>query len=134
MLYLIDRPPHHFSAMSKVSLLRITWCVPRKVFIIISGLTEKVLAWSDVHVVLWKAQSIKGTHTWAVHSTVLASEPITTLDYKEGTTYDIRSADLKVPSLSGPRSELTYGDQDKIGTWYSGTGYGPGESSRDVVC
>lgn len=134
MLYLIDRPPHRLSAMSRVSLLRITWYVPRKVIIISSVLTEKVLAWSDVHVVIWKAQSIKGTHTWAVHSTVHASEPITTLDYKEGTTYDIFSADLKVPSLSGPRSELSYGDQDKIGTWSFGTGYGPGGFCRDMVC
>jgi hypothetical protein len=85
MLYLIDGPPHHSSAMSKASLLRITWYVPRKVIIISSVLTEKVLAWSDVHVVIWKAQSSKGTYTWAIHSAVLASEPITTLDYKEGT-------------------------------------------------
>lgn len=45
----------------------------------------QIIAWTDVHVVLWSRQIIKGTNSWSVHSTVLASDPVTTVDYKEGT-------------------------------------------------
>lgn len=45
---------------------------------------RKIIAWSDVHVVIWKYQSGKHGKTWVVQSTLQASDAITTLDFKEG--------------------------------------------------
>jgi hypothetical protein len=44
----------------------------------------KIIAWCDVHVVIWKYQAGKHGKAWAVQSTLQSSDPITTLDYKEG--------------------------------------------------
>ena len=47
-------------------------------------LMEKIIAWCDVHVVIWKYQTGKHGRIWIVQSTLQASDPITTLDFKEG--------------------------------------------------
>ncbi|OCF41725.1 hypothetical protein I317_04429 [Kwoniella heveanensis CBS 569] len=44
-----------------------------------------ILAWSDVHVVLWRYLSSKGNAGWTVHSTVVATSCITCLDFVAGT-------------------------------------------------
>ncbi|WVQ94063.1 hypothetical protein IAU59_001141 [Kwoniella sp. CBS 9459] len=44
-----------------------------------------ILAWSDVHVVLWRYLSSKGNAGWTVHSTVVATSSITCLDFVAGT-------------------------------------------------
>nr|XP_019048640.1 WD-repeat protein [Kwoniella bestiolae CBS 10118]OCF27570.1 WD-repeat protein [Kwoniella bestiolae CBS 10118] len=44
-----------------------------------------IVAWTDVHVVLWQYLSSKKAGSWAVHSTVLASNPIQSLDFRAGT-------------------------------------------------
>ncbi|KAK8845415.1 hypothetical protein IAR55_006128 [Kwoniella newhampshirensis] len=44
-----------------------------------------IIAWSDVHVVLWQYLPSRSRGNWNVHSTVVASSPITCLDFLAGT-------------------------------------------------
>ncbi|WVR03440.1 hypothetical protein IAU60_000431 [Kwoniella sp. DSM 27419] len=43
-----------------------------------------ILAWSEVHVVIWQPVAAKGQTSWTVHSTVVASSSITCLNYRAG--------------------------------------------------
>lgn len=42
-------------------------------------LTVQMVAWSGEHVVLWHRQT-----EWSVHSTIMASTPIASIDYVDG--------------------------------------------------
>lgn len=44
----------------------------------------QIIAWCDIHVVLWKYQTTKSGKWWTVQSILQSSDPITALDYKEG--------------------------------------------------
>ncbi|WWC85740.1 uncharacterized protein L201_000606 [Kwoniella dendrophila CBS 6074] len=43
-----------------------------------------IIAWSDVHVVFWQYISTRKVGSWAVYSTILASSPVKSLDFRAG--------------------------------------------------
>jgi len=54
----------------------------------------EIIAWCDVHVVIWKYQTGKHGKIWIVQSTLQSSDPIATLDYKEGRLYHLEFTEL----------------------------------------
>lgn len=44
----------------------------------------KIIAWSGVYVVLWQLNAVGPSPEWVVHSTIVASAGISSLDYQTG--------------------------------------------------
>ena len=89
----------------------------------------KIIAWCDVHVVIWKYQTGKHGRVWTVQSTLQSSDPIATLDYKEGRLYHLEFTELanrKGHWLWELPLEYRSGEQVKIGMSYFGTDFGSG--------
>jgi hypothetical protein len=89
----------------------------------------KIIAWCDVHVVIWKYQTGKHGRIWTVQSTLQSSDPITTLDYKEGRLYHLEFTELakrKEHWLWELPLEFSSGEQVRIGTSSFGIDFGPG--------
>lgn len=50
----------------------------------VAGLICQIIAWSGRQIVLWNQVQLRGRPTWAVHSTLVVSAQIRSLDYKKG--------------------------------------------------
>ncbi|KAK6905133.1 hypothetical protein I203_105952 [Kwoniella mangroviensis CBS 8507] len=50
-----------------------------------SDIDHLIVAWTDVHVVFWQYLTTKKAGSWNVHSTIVASSSISSLDFRAGT-------------------------------------------------
>jgi len=61
-----------------------------------AGLIGQIIAWSGRQIVLWNQVQLRGQPTWAVHSTLVVSAQIRSLDYKKSRFLRVTAAHEKL--------------------------------------